>query len=377
MNSSHPWLFDMRNSEVDLWHMQRALELAAKGQGAVEPNPMVGCVIAQGAEIIGEGWHGRFGGPHAEVEALRMAGPRAAGATMYVTLEPCCHFGKTPPCTKAVLAAGVNRVVIAMQDPFPQVAGEGVAELQAAGVAVECGLLESDARQLNAPYLKLLETGRPWIIAKWAMSLDGKIATAAGESRWISNEKSRALVHKLRGRMDAIIVGRETALRDDPLLTARPPGPRAALRIVLDTRASLALESQLVQTAKDVPVLVAVGKEAPDLNRRRLANAGCKVFECPGETHADRLHRLLEELGRRRLTNVLVEGGSRVLGSLVDARQIDEVHVFVAPKIIGGSQAAAPFAGKGIERMAEALCLDRPEIEKIDGDVYIRGRVKK
>jgi diaminohydroxyphosphoribosylaminopyrimidine deaminase / 5-amino-6-(5-phosphoribosylamino)uracil reductase len=367
----------MLNTEVDVWHMQRALELAAMGQGSVEPNPMVGCVVARGAEIIGEGWHGRFGGPHAEVEALRMAGPRAAGATMYVTLEPCCHFGKTPPCTKAVLSAGVRRVVVAMQDPFPQVAGAGVAELQAAGAAVECGLLEAQARRLNAPYFKLLETGRPWIIAKWAMSLDGKIAAAGGESRWISGEKSRAEVHRLRGRMDAIVVGRETALRDDPMLTSRPPGPRTAVRIVLDTRASLGVESKLVQTARDVPVLVAVGKEAPDLNRRRLADAGCEVFECPGETHVDRLHRLLEELGRRRMTNVLVEGGGRVLGSLLDARQIDEVHVFIAPKIIGGSQAAGPFAGHGIGRMAEALCLERPQIEEIEGDVYIRGRIKE
>ncbi len=367
----------MLNSDLDLWHMRRALELAAKGQGWVEPNPMVGCVIARGAEIIGEGWHGRFGGPHAEVEALHMAGSRAAGATMYVTLEPCSHFGKTPPCTRAVLAAGVKRVVVAMKDPFPQVAGGGLAELQAAGVETECGLLEFEARQLNAPYLKLLETGRPWIIAKWAMSLDGKIANAGGESRWISNKKSREIVHKLRGRMDAIIVGRETALRDDPMLTARPPGPRTALRIVLDTGAVLPPGSRLVRTAAEAPVLVAVGREAAESNRSRLQDAGCEVFECAGETHVDRLQSLFDELGRRRMTNVLVEGGGRVLGSLFDARQIDEVHVFIAPKLIGGTKAASPFAGKGVERMAEALCLDVPEIEKIEDDVYVHGRVKK
>lgn len=202
--------------DLDRWHMRRALELAANGQGYVEPNPMVGCVIARGAEIIGEGWHRRFGGPHAEAEALRLAGSHAAGSAMYVTLEPCSHFGKTPPCTKAVLDSGVRRVVVAMKDPFPQVAGTGAAELQGGGVEVEVGVLEFEARQLNAPYLKLIETGRPWIIAKWAMSLDGKMATAGGESRWISNEQSRKVVHKLRGRMDAIIVGRETACMTIP-----------------------------------------------------------------------------------------------------------------------------------------------------------------
>jgi diaminohydroxyphosphoribosylaminopyrimidine deaminase / 5-amino-6-(5-phosphoribosylamino)uracil reductase len=366
----------MSPTELDLWHMRRALELAANGRGYVEPNPMVGCVIARGAEIIGEGWHRKFGGLHAEVEALHMAAARAAGSTMYVTLEPCCHFGKTPPCTKAILASGIKRVVVAQRDPFPQVAGSGLAELKTAGIEIEVGVLENDARLLNGPYLKLIETGRPWIIAKWAMSLDGKIATAAGESRWISNEQSRALVHTLRGWMDAIIVGRETALRDDPLLTARPRGPRTALRVVLDTQASLSTDSQLVRTCAEAPVLVAVGKQAAQPNRRRLAEAGCEVFECAGETHIDRLHALLQELGRRRMTNVLVEGGGQVLGSLLDARQIDEVHVFIAPKIIGGTKAGVAFAGNGIALMTDALCLDNPVMENIDGDVYVHGRVK-
>ena len=196
--------------------MQRALELAAQGQGFVEPNPMVGCVIARGAEIVGEGWHRRFGQAHAEIEALYIAGSRARGATLYVTLEPCCHQGKTPPCTRAVLAAGVARVVAAMADPFPQVAGGGLAELRAAGIEVQTGILENEARKLNAPYLKLLSTGRPWVVAKWAMTLDGKIAARSGDSRWISSPASRQLVHQLRGRMDAIIVGRGTAATEIP-----------------------------------------------------------------------------------------------------------------------------------------------------------------
>lgn len=336
---------------------------------------MVGCVIAQGAEIIGEGFHKRFGGPHAEVEALRIAGDRAAGATLYVTLEPCCHQGKTPPCTKAVLAAGVRRVVVAQPDPFPQVQGGGIAELQAAGVTVDVGLLEAEARRLNAPYLKLVVLERPWIIAKWAMTLDGKIATCSGESRWISGPQSRQIVHAIRGRVDAIVVGRETAAQDDPLLTARPPGPRTALRVVLDTHASLSSESQLVRTARETPVLVAVGSTASDADRARLADAGCDVFLCQGKTHAARLDALLAELGRRKLTNVLVEGGGRLLGGLLDARQIDEVHVFIAPKLFGGATARSPIAGVGIAAITDALRLESPEMRQVGDDIYIQARV--
>jgi diaminohydroxyphosphoribosylaminopyrimidine deaminase / 5-amino-6-(5-phosphoribosylamino)uracil reductase len=364
----------MHQHDIDLWHMRRALELAVGGQGVVEPNPMVGCVIAQGAEIIGEGFHKRFGGAHAEVEALRIAGRRAAGATLYVTLEPCCHQGKTPPCTQAVLASGVHRVVVAQPDPFPQVQGGGIAALRAAGLTVEVGLLEAQARRLNAPYLKLVTRGRPWLIAKWAMSLDGKIATRAGESRWISSPESRQIVHALRGRMDAIMVGRETAARDDPLLTARPPGPRTAVRVVLDTRASLGSDSQLVRTARETPVLVAVGQESSASDQSRLRNAGCEVFLCEGPSPAARLDALLAELGRRRLTNVLVEGGARLLGSLLDARQIDEVHVFIAPKLLGGADAPAAIAGTGIAAIGEALRLEAAEVRRVADDTYITAR---
>jgi diaminohydroxyphosphoribosylaminopyrimidine deaminase/5-amino-6-(5-phosphoribosylamino)uracil reductase len=373
--------------------MRRALELAAQGQGAVEPNPMVGCVIARGAEILGEGWHRRFGGPHAEVGALKLAGARARGATLYVTLEPCCHQGKTPPCTRAVVAAGVARVAAAMSDPFPQVAGGGLAELRAAGIEVQAGILETEARKLNAPYLKLLSTGRPWIIAKWAMTLDGKIATRTGDSRWISCEASRQVTHQLRGRVDAIVVGRGTAAADDPLLTARPPtrdpqagapgAPppgtrlRVALRIVVDTRASLSLDSQLVRTAREVPVLIAASVEATTADCIRLEKAGCEVHVCAGATPQARLEHLFDELGKRRMTNVLVEGGSRLLGSLFDARLIDEVHVFIAPKLAGGEAAPGPIAGEGADPIAAAMALDDVVVQPIDGDIYLRGRIKR
>jgi diaminohydroxyphosphoribosylaminopyrimidine deaminase / 5-amino-6-(5-phosphoribosylamino)uracil reductase len=365
----------MQQAEIDLWHMRRAMELAVRGQGLVEPNPMVGCVVARGAEVIGEGFHRKFGEAHAEVEALRIAGDRAAGATAYVTLEPCCHHGKTPPCTRALLAAKIARVVVAQPDPFPQVQGGGITELRATGgVAVAVGLLEAEAREINAPYLKLIETGRPWIIAKWAMTLDGKIATHTGESRWISGPESRATVHALRGRVDAIVVGRGTAEQDDPLLTARPPGARTALRVVLDTRATLGSESQLVGTAAETPVLVAVGAESARQERERLIAAGCEVLVCEGSTHAARFDALLAELGRRRMTNVLVEGGAQVLGMLFDDRRIDEVHVFIAPKLAGGAGAASPIGGEGVAAMADALSLAAPVVRQSGDDVYVTGR---
>ncbi len=356
--------------------MARALELALRGQGAVEPNPLVGCAIAQGKQIVGEGWHTRFGGPHAEIEALAAAGSAATGATLFVTLEPCCHHGKTPPCSQALIRAGVRRVVVALQDPFPQVAGHGIAELRQAGIRVEVGLLEQEARQLNAPYLKLIRRGRPWILAKWAMTLDGKLATRTGSSQWISGEASRARVHQLRGRVDAILVGRRTAELDDPLLTARPPGPRVATRIVVDSQARLASHSRLVQTARDVPVLLAVGPEASAADCRRLADAGCEVWTGAARDAHERLLQLLDELGRRRMTNVLVEGGGRLLGSLFDAGQIDEVHAFIAPKLAGGQAAATAVGGQGVEQMSQARWLTTPTVERLDDDVYVCGRLR-
>jgi len=361
----------MDQREIDLWHMRRAVQLAAEGEGSVEPNPMVGCVIARGAEIIGEGFHRRFGAAHAEVEALRIAGDRARGATLYVTLEPCCHQGKTPPCARAIIAAGLRRVVVAQFDPFPKVQGRGVEWLRQAGIEVDVGLLEREARRLNAPYRKLIETGRPWVIAKWAMTLDGKLALPNGQSRWISGPGSREIVHALRGRVDAIVVGCRTAALDDPLLTARPPGPRVALRVVVDSLAGLDSQSQLVRTARETPVLAAVGTESPESEKRRLVEAGCEVFSCPGETHAERLDALLIELGRRRLTNVLVEGGGRLLGSLFDSGAVDEAHVFIAPKVFG---AGTTIAGRGVEAVTDASAWEPPNVRQVGGDVYLQTR---
>lgn len=360
--------------DESLW-MARALELAARGEGRVEPNPMVGCVLVRAGQVVGEGWHARFGEAHAEAAALQAAGERASGATAFVTLEPCCHHGKTPPCAEALIAAGVTRVVCAQEDPFPQVSGGGIAALRAAGIAVECGLLEADAARLNSPYLKLTRSKMPWVIAKWAMTLDGKIATHTGDSQWISCEESRALVHELRGRIDAILIGGGTARRDNPLLTARPTGLRTALRIVLDSKGQLSNESQLLQTAREVPILVVTGGEARDKELARFEAAGAQVFVSSADTLAERLRQVLEELGRRRLTNLLVEGGSRVLGALHDARLIDEVWAFIAPKLIGGFLANGPLAGQGSAEIAQSVEFAEKSWRAVGSDLLFRGRV--
>jgi diaminohydroxyphosphoribosylaminopyrimidine deaminase/5-amino-6-(5-phosphoribosylamino)uracil reductase len=360
--------------------MDRALALAVCGIGSVEPNPPVGCVLVRDGEIVGEGFHERFGGPHAEVNALVSAAGRADGATAYVSLEPCCHRGKTPPCSQALIAAGVKRVVAAVQDPFPQVSGQGIAELQAAGILCDVGVRAAEAHWLLAAYRKLITTARPWIIAKWAMTLDGKLASHTGDSKWISSEASRGAVHRLRGRVDAVMIGSGTAKADDPLLTARPAHladvKRVATRIVVDSAANLSLESRLVQTARDVPLIVAASSGAAEARIRALTGAGADVWQCDGASHLERLNALFDELGRRRMTNVLVEGGSRLLGSLFELRAIDEVHAFIAPKLAGGAAAPSPVGGIGVERMVDALRLADITIEELEGDVYIHGRVR-
>lgn len=329
--------------------MKRALALAARGRGSVEPNPMVGCVLVRGDQVVGEGYHRRFGGPHAEVDALGDAGRLATGATAYVTLEPCCHFGKTPPCTDALIAAGIRRVVVAMCDPFPKVAGKGLRQLRAAGVEVAVGLLEREAKELNRPYLKLHCQGRPWVILKWAQSIDGRIATRTGDSRWISCERSRVLAHRERGRVDAVIVGVGTVLADDPLLTCRHGRmKRMATRIVLDPRLRVPLTSRLVRTARTVPVMVVADQRlANGLAAGKLVGAGVEVLGIPATRSGLDLAALLDELGRRRMTNVMVEGGGRTLGRFYDADLADEAVIFVAPRLIGGAAATAALAGLG------------------------------
>jgi diaminohydroxyphosphoribosylaminopyrimidine deaminase/5-amino-6-(5-phosphoribosylamino)uracil reductase len=356
--------------------MGRAIELARRGEGFVEPNPQVGAVVlAADGRVVGEGWHAGYGGPHAEVVALEAAGESARGGTLVVTLEPCCHHGKTPPCTDAVIAAGIRRVVVGAGDPFPAVAGGGIASLRAAGIAVESGVLAAEAERVTAPFRRLVTSGRPWVIAKWAMSLDGRIAAASGASNWISGEASRSVVHELRGRMDAILVGIGTALADDPLLTARPPGRRVPLRVVVDSTARLPPGGRLVQTAREVPILVAVGPDAPEHRVATLRSLGCRIWR-GGETDREaRLASLLWHLGGQRLTNLLVEGGSGIFGSLRDGGLIDEAWAFVAPKLIGGERSPAAIGGEGAWMVDKAQRIAVERVTPLGDDLLIRGLV--
>jgi diaminohydroxyphosphoribosylaminopyrimidine deaminase/5-amino-6-(5-phosphoribosylamino)uracil reductase len=357
--------------------MRRALELAALGVGYVEPNPPVGAVVVDGnLNLLGSGYHKKFGGPHAEIHALNSAGDQARGSTLFVTLEPCCHQGKTGPCSQAIIQAGVKKVYVAIQDPAPHVDGGGLQDLNQAGIEVEVGLLEAEANRLAAPFIKKMTTGLPYIHAKWAMTLDGKIASKSGSSQWISNEASRAVVHQLRGRMDAIVVGSTTAEKDDPTLTARPAGPRTSIRIVVDSQAKLSLNSKLIQTIDESPVLLATTAGADEERVKKLQSAGVEVLQLPATKNDDGrvpLMPLLLELGNRGVTNVLVEGGGELLGGFFDARLIDEAHVFVAAKLIGGKTAQTPLAGLGIADMESAVEIDQPEIEILGTDIYCRG----
>lgn len=364
----------MEPDDTDIGWMRLALEAAARGRGTVEPNPMVGAVVIKEGKLVATGWHARFGGPHAEVEALSAAGEQARGATLYVTLEPCCHHGKTPPCTEAILRAGVSRVVAAHRDPFPRVDGGGLARLRDAGLAVTVGPEAEAAVALNAPFLKRVFTGRPYVLAKWAMTLDGKTAVSSGDSRWISSEASRALVHATRGRMEAIVVGSGTAMADDPQLTARPPGPRTPARIVLDSEARLPSTSVLARTARETPTLVAVTDRAPGDRRARLEAMGVEVIAFEGASRVP-IGPLLDELGRRGMTNILVEGGGFVLGAFLDAGEIDEVDVFIAPIVEGGDHARTAARGAVRSLMSEAARLDHVVHSTIDGDLRVQAQV--
>jgi diaminohydroxyphosphoribosylaminopyrimidine deaminase/5-amino-6-(5-phosphoribosylamino)uracil reductase len=329
---------------------------------------MVGAVVlGPNGGKVGEGWHEWFGGPHAEVNAFAQAGEQARGGTLYVTLEPCCHFGKTPPCSQAVIAAGVRRVVVAMRDPFPKVAGGGIRELENAGIEVVVGVGERGALELNAPYLKLLRTGKPWVIAKWAMSLDGKIATRTGDSKWISGEESRRHAHAIRSRVDAILVGSGTVFADDPLLTARPPGKRVLHRVVVTRSGNLPEHCRLRATVQDTPVIVYTSPSGV-ARLQGWANEGVEVVAVEG------LGEMLGDLGRRRFTNVLVEGGAGLLGAFHDEKRIDEVQAYVAPKLIGGISAPSSVAGIGIEKLDDATGWRTTEVEQLGGDVRITAR---
>jgi diaminohydroxyphosphoribosylaminopyrimidine deaminase/5-amino-6-(5-phosphoribosylamino)uracil reductase len=359
---------------TDEQFMRRAVRLAERARGRTAPNPMVGAVVVTGGEVVGEGRHPRAGEPHAEVFALRHAGERARGGTLYVTLEPCAHHGRTPPCVDAVLAAGISRVVAAMRDPNPKVAGGGLRRLAAAGVSTSAGLLEAEARELNRAWLKAVETGLPWVTLKMAMTLDGKIATRTGDSRWVTGESARRYVHRLRDWNDAVLIGIGTARADDPQLTARLRDARNPVRVVVDPRAELSPHSHLARTAREVPTWLAA---SPEAETGALEDRGVTVLRLPAPGGRLDLDALLRALVRRDVHSVLCEGGAGLAGYLLDAGLVDEVAWFIAPKLAGGAAAPGPVAGAGVERMAEAIPLDKIQVRRFGEDVGVFGRVRR
>lgn len=351
--------------------MRHALALARRGKNHVEPNPMVGAVVVRSGRIVGEGYHRFFGGPHAEVEALRKAGSRARGGTLYVTLEPCCHQGKTPPCTGLIVRSGIRLVVAAIQDRNPLVRGRGFTALRRAGIEVISNVMKKEAARLNAPFFKHIRNPHPTVVAKWAMTLDGKIATSTGDSKWISSGLSRQWAKQLRRESHAIVVGIQTVLNDNPRLLWRPSSLRNPIRVVLDRSARIPLDSVLVKTARRFRTCVFVEASAPERKIQALVRVGCRVLTLSKISFAS----VLRELSRMGCRRILIEGGGAVLGSAFDAGIVDEVCVFVAPKIVGGRGATVPVMGKGVRAMADAWHLRNVRIRSMGSDVIIRGNV--
>ena len=368
--------------QTDRLHLGRAIELADRGRGRVSPNPLVGAVIVRDGAVVGEGHHAMYGAPHAEVAAIASAKAEdLRGATLYVSLEPCCHHGKTPPCTEAIAAAGITRVVVGSDDPSEHAAGRGLGILRDEGIAVELetGELAACARRLNQPFRKHARTGRPHVVLKAAMSLDGKVATESGDSKWISGESSRARAHAWRAESDAIAVGIGTALADDPQLTARgEQAARQPRRVVFDSLGRLPVQSQLVRSAQEVGLTVVVSRAAPRSATGALTSAGAEVIVATGENEPARVRSALAQLGAQGVTSILLEGGPRLAGAFLDAAEIDELRLFLAPIVLGGRSARDPIEGEGREKVAEAVrALGPPSAESLGDDVLISARLRE
>jgi diaminohydroxyphosphoribosylaminopyrimidine deaminase / 5-amino-6-(5-phosphoribosylamino)uracil reductase len=373
------------STETDQAHLARAIELAGRGVGAVKPNPAVGAVIARDGQVLGEGWHERFGSAHAEVNAIEACGMAdLAGATLYVSLEPCCHEGKTPPCTEAIVQAGIGRVVIGSDDPTEKASGRGPGILRDEGVEVVMadGELATRARLLNQAFRKHARAGRPWVLFKSAMTLDGKVATRAGDSQWISGEASRELAHRWRASVDAVVVGIGTALADDPQLTARPDGTPAEpaeqpRRVVFDSLARLPPGSQLVAVAAEIPLTVVVSRAAARADTDALEAAGAQVLVATGENEPARVRSALDQLAGQGVASLLLEGGPHLAGAFLDAGEIDEIRLFLAPLLLGGRTARDPLEGEGVERISEALRALSFDCERVGEDLLVSARLRE
>ncbi|MBI4766645.1 MAG: bifunctional diaminohydroxyphosphoribosylaminopyrimidine deaminase/5-amino-6-(5-phosphoribosylamino)uracil reductase RibD [Deltaproteobacteria bacterium] len=353
--------------------MKMALRLARKGLGRTSPNPMVGAVVVRKGRVVGQGFHQKAGGPHAEPMAIAQAGKEAKGATLYVNLEPCNHFGRTPPCTQAIIESGIKKVVFGLADPNPVVKGGGADRLQSQGIKVVRGVLEEDCRRLNEVYIKWITTGLPFVILKAAVSLDGRIATRTGDSKWISNERSRLRVHHLRNRVDGVVVGIRTVITDDPLLTVRLPRGKIKdpLRIVLDPQLRISLKARILEGP--AKTLIVSGTKVRDQKRQKLEKKGVEILSLPARGGQISIKELLTDLGRRGITSLLVEGGAEVYGSFLKERLVDKLIIFIAPCLIGGRKAVGMIGGAGITRMTEAIRLKEMSVKPWSGDILVEA----
>ncbi len=392
----------MSYSKQDIEYMRRAIELAKKGAGFVNPNPMVGCVIVKDDIIIGEGYHEYYGGFHAERNALTKNVADFNGATLYVTLEPCCHHGKTPPCTDIIIEKCIKKVVVGLLDPNPLVAGKGISILQNAGIEVVTGVEEDKIKELNKVFLKYIKTKRPYVLLKTAMTLDGKIASHTGDSKWITNEKSRQLVHKLRSELMSVVVGIGTVTADDPMLNCRYEGQQTTdnrqqylstlvethgcvsnmhrclqpIRIIVDTKASISMESQIVKTARDYRTILAISGQRSVISKlEMLKSFNVEILCCEEKDgHVD-INDLMNKLGAMGIDSLLLEGGATLNAAFLESGCVDEIYSFIAPKIIGGKDSKSPVGGKGIDLMKDAIMLKDIKIEQFDNDILIKCRV--
>jgi diaminohydroxyphosphoribosylaminopyrimidine deaminase/5-amino-6-(5-phosphoribosylamino)uracil reductase len=367
-------------TERDLKHLSRAIELATRAKGRTSPNPLVGAVVVKGDRILGEGYHEAAGELHAERIALAACTEDPAGATIYVSLEPCAHHGRTPPCTDAIAQAGLKRVVIASDDPTEKASGRGLGILRDEGIRVDVvdGEVAAAARLINQPFRKHARTGRPLVLLKYAMTLDGKVATRTGDSKWISSEASRARAHRWRAESDAVAIGIGTALTDDPLLTSRVDAvARQPRRIVFDAEARLPVTSQLVASAAETPVILICSRAASRTHTQSLVSAGVDVVTVSGENESARVAAALDELGARDIQSLLVEGGPHLAGAFLDAGEVDELRVFIAPIIAGGRQARPAVEGEGVATIAEAARAMATEVERIEDDVLVTARLRE
>ncbi len=358
----------------DMKYMRLALELAKRGMGWTNPNPMVGAVLVKDSHIIGQGWHVRCGALHAERHALAGCTESPRGATLYVTLEPCCHQGRQPPCTEAILEAGIARVVVGSEDPNPLVAGKGISLLRAHGIAVETGVLKKECDALNRVFFHYIRTGRSYVVMKYAMTMDGKIATRTGASQWITGEEARQRVHQDRHRYAAIMAGIGTVLADDPQLTCRIEGGRTPLRVICDSRLRIPLDSQIVRTAREVPTILAAVRPESD-KKTALEETGCKVWDLPERGGRVELRALMKRLGEEEIDSVLLEGGGALNWAALESGIVQRVQAYIAPKLFGGADAKSPVGGLGVAVPARAMRLENTVITRVGEDILLESEV--